>query len=431
MNNNSEFNRLMLDMIEKMSLQYNNIIGEDKNLSIEKIVGSIINYYESIIGCMPGNVYWLDKNGVALGCNKNVLQMFGLSTLKEFKGLTFDEMGRMGHWLPEATQSFTLDTLDVIKTGKAKLNVEEPPIPQHNGEPVYFLTSRVPLFDESGTVMGVVGISVDITKQKETEKKLISAKEKAEIANKAKTEFLENMRHDIRTPLSGIVGISTLLQRETNKDKVQEFTTKLIEASNELLRFLNEILESINVASGEIPLLKKRFNLKAILSNTIKLNQPKALEKALNLQISIDDAIPNYLMGDPVRIYRIVHELLVNSLKFTKSGSITVSAELYKKEEKNIIIKIIVEDTGPGIPPEKQQDLFVRFKRLTPSYQGIYKGTGLGLAIVKQFVDDLQGEIYVDSHPNKGTKFICVVPIKIALLDEPLEDETSFFNESN
>jgi len=122
--------------------------------------------YESIIASMPGNVYWLDQNGNAIGCNNNVLKMFGFKSLAEFKGLTFEEMGKKGNWSQQATQSFKRDTLEVIRTGKAKLNIEEPAIPGADGKLIHFLTSRVPLYNHDNTIIGVIGISIDITNHK-------------------------------------------------------------------------------------------------------------------------------------------------------------------------------------------------------------------------------------------------------------------------
>lgn len=406
-----------------VSLKYTNILGKKQKPSIEKIIESIIHYYENIIACMPGNVYWLDNNGVGIGCNKNVLQMFGLQSLDDFKGLTFEEMGKIGGWLPETTESFKRDSLEVIRTGQAKLNIEEPPIQDQNGQDIYFLTSRVPLFDESGSTIGIVGISVDITERKKMEASIHEERENAINANYAKTEFLENMRHDIRTPLSSIVGFAELLREEKEYNKIHQYTQQLAEASKELLRFLNEVLESINVSSGEIPLLKKKFNLKTVLKNVIKLHRPMAEEKQLALEYIFDDNIPKYLIGDPIRIYRILLELLVNALKFTQEGHVKIATKLAQIKGRDMVIQIEVEDTGPGVPMDKQQELFLRFKRLTPSFEGIYKGAGLGLSIAKQFIDDLEGEIHYDKK-HTGAKFVCLIPVRQALLENTLGADT-------
>jgi len=402
--------------------KYSNIFDgvNPENLSIEEIFDITVKYFESIINCMPGNVYWLDKDSKVVGCNENVLKNFGFKHVDSMKGLTFQDMGEIAHWPLETTMSFANDTLEVIQTKKAKLNIEEPPIPSFDGGLIHFLTSRVPLFNKNGDVIGIVGVSTDITERKKMEVNLLKEKKKAEIANLAKTEFLENMRHDIRTPLVGIIGFSELLQDITDPNTLNEYTTLLAQSCKELLRFLNEVLESIHVASGEIPLLKKKFSLRDVVGKLVTLNSPKAKDKKITLNIIGDDKIPKYVIGDPVRIYRIILELLVNALKFTPhSGHIDISLQLAKKTNNNLIVKLIVADNGPGIPVDRQQELFMRFKRLVPSYQGIYKGSGLGLSIVKQFIDDLEGEIYIESLPAKsGTKFICLLPLKAALLND-------------
>ncbi|KTC66762.1 sensory histidine-kinase / response regulator [Legionella birminghamensis] len=254
-------------------------ITHRQNHSVEEILEKVIHYYETIIGCMPGNVYWLDKEGRAVGCNKNVLTMFGLDSIDEFKGLTFDGMQRIGRWSDTAAQSFKQDTLEVIVTGLPKLNIEEPPIPHSDGRIIHFLTHRVPLFDEKKEVIGVVGISIDITERKQLEIALKEAKERAESANQSKNEFLENMRHDIRTPLTGIVGFAELLKMDPDPRHVQEYADNLVASSHALLDLLDEVLEAIRVSSGEIPKLKKKFNLKDALENVIKLNCAKAAQK--------------------------------------------------------------------------------------------------------------------------------------------------------
>jgi two-component system, OmpR family, aerobic respiration control sensor histidine kinase ArcB len=419
-NNMTDLKRLLLS-------KYKYIIGKSdgEDLSVDIMVDRIVTYYESIIACMPGNVYWIDSKGVMLGCNNNVLKMLDFKNLSEFKGLTFEAMGRIGEWKPEATLSFKQDTLEVASTGKAKLNVEEPAITDSEGKLIYFLSSRVPLFDHNHSVIGVVGISIDITERKKMEIALKEAKEKAEIANKAKTEFLENMRHDIRTPLSGIIGLAEILKTEKNQEKINDFTDWLLQSSKELLRFLNDVLESINVASGEILIVKKTFNLKTLLMQIVKLYRAKSFEKGLYLDCIFDENLPNCIIGDSMRIYRIVLELVCNALKFTKEGHVKIFATLVKLEADKLIVKIEIEDTGVGIPEDKHQEIFVRFKRLAPSYDGIYSGSGLGLFMVKQFVNDLNGKIYIESSVNKGSKFVCFIPMQKALKEEIIEDSFS------
>ncbi len=394
-------------------------ITETKKITLERL-----ELLENIIALMPGHVYWVNQQGFYLGCNDNQAKSAGLDSRKEIIGKKNSDLpwNFNAGMLPEALDKINQE---VIKTGNTIL-LEEPAVLK-DGTELIFLSNKVPIRNQTGSIIGMVGISIDITARKKAEAELLLEKTKAETANKAKTEFLENMRHDIRTSLTGIAGLSELLKNETDKNKIEYFTTHLAKSSHELLRFLNEVLESIQVASGEIPLLNKKFNLKEILENVVKLHHPIAIKKQLSLKLQIDKAIPKYLIGDPVRIYRILLELLANALKFTVKGHITIFAKLGKREDQTFVVKIFVEDTGIGIPYEKQQDLFVCFKRLTPSYEGIYKGRGLGLSIVKQFLEDLKGEIYVLSSLNKGSKFVCIIPLKVPLLiEDPFKDNIPF-----
>ncbi len=366
---------------------------------------------ENIMAHLPGHVYWLDRNNIFLGCNELQAKYAGLRNRYEI-------VGKSNYDMPWRDHADALNAVNnkVMSTGQ-EYSVEELNVAKNGSEGV-FLSKKVPLRDNKGSIVGILGISFDITNQKETEKKLIEAKERAEAADKAKTEFLENMRHDIRTPLSGIAGFAELIKNETDLNKLKHYFDQLAASSSELLRYLNEILEAFSISSGEIPVLKKKFSFKTIVENVVKLHQTKANEKKLQLTYYVDDRISAYLMGDHVRIYRIMLELIANALKFTEQGGISISASLAKKDGRDIVVRLEIADTGLGIPPEKQQGLFVTFKRLTPSYQGIYKGAGLGLSIVKQFVDDLHGEVYIESEADKGAKFICLLPLKESLLND-------------
>jgi two-component system aerobic respiration control sensor histidine kinase ArcB len=396
------------------------------DLTYKTLLQKVISYYETIIGCMPGNVYWLDKHGKAIGCNQNVLTMLGLKSIDEFKGLGFEEMGHLGNWSADAIQSFKKDTLEVIATGISKLNVEEPPIPHSDGRIIYFLTHRVPLKDDKKNIIGVVGISIDITVRIQLEKDLQESKEKAEAANQAKTEFLENMRHDIRTPLTGIVGFAEIIKMESDSPHIKAYAENLVISSYALLDLLSEVLEATRVSSGEIPKLTKKFNLQKALQQIIDLHRAKAAQKNLSLSLDIDKSLPTFVIGDNVRIHRIVLELISNALNFTDKGFVKLSVTLAKRKEEKLILQIIVEDSGIGIPKERQQDIYIQFKRLTPSYQGIYKGAGLGLYIIKNFIDDLGGEMYLESEPGKGSRFTCLISLKEPLLDNDfgIDDDT-------
>jgi two-component system, OmpR family, aerobic respiration control sensor histidine kinase ArcB len=378
--------------------------------SIQEYVDNIVNYFTNIIYSMPNNVYWLDRQCILRGGNNNLAHLLNLKSGADLEGLSYEEMAQAAHLPTKAMESFRTTELEVMATGIPSIDKEEPAITV-DGKTFYYLSNKTPLRNKKGKIIGIVGISTNITTLKETQKALTLALEKAEVADQAKTEFLENMRHDIRTPLTGIIGSAQLLQLEKNNPaKIGEYTKDLVDSSNALLDFLNRILESIKFATGEIPLIKMKFDFRKELESIIKLNQSLAAAKNLVLQFTYDENIPTYLVGDPVRLQRIVLELITNALTFTQKGEVTVTVKLKQQELQRVIVEIVVHDTGVGIPADKQLDIYTRFKRLTPAYQGIYPGAGLGLTMVKQFLEEMDGEISLKSQVNKGSTFTCFIP---------------------
>jgi two-component system aerobic respiration control sensor histidine kinase ArcB len=362
---------------------------------------------------IPASVFWKNVDSVYLGCNDAFAHSLGLSSPEEV-------IGKTDYDLPttkEESAAFRAIDKQVIESKQPKINIEEYQT-LSDGRIVTLLTNKVPLLDKQNNVVGILGIYYDITERKKKEEELREAKEAAEAASRTKTEFLANMRHDIRTPLTGIIGFARLIKEETKDSQIAEYSDNMLASSQALLEFLNEILEAIRVTTGEIPLLKKKFDLKAKLQSVIALLQAKAQEKKLSLILNYDENIPRYLIGDAKRIHRIFLELIANAINFTHQGKIKAAVTLAQRKEHEVIIKITVADTGIGIPADKKEEIFVRFNRLTPSYEGIYKGAGLGLTLVKQFMDDLNGEIYVESAPQQGSTFTCFIPLKIALVDD-------------
>jgi PAS domain S-box-containing protein len=324
----------------------------------------------------------------------------------------------------------------IKKEGDTARYIETYRIIRPEGQIRWILDRGFPVLDENGICYGVTGIAVDITEEKNREIELKKAKEEAEKANLAKTEFLKNMRHDIRTPLTGIVGFAEILKLESKEPRIKEYSDNLVASSHALLNLMDEVLEAIRVSTGDIPMLKRKFNLKTTFQQVIDLCIAKASEKKLNLSLSIENNLPNFVIGDKIRLHRIALELVGNALNFTDAGYVTLGVSLAKKDNRHLVIKMSVKDSGIGIPKEKQQEIYVQFKRLTPSYQGIYKGAGLGLYVVKQFIEELEGEIYVESEPLKGTIFTCLIPFQESLLDneigmdneDKLHGEKSYFD---
>lgn len=369
-------------------------------------------YYENIIGLMPGHVYWLDSNNVYMGCNNLQAEHAQLKSKEEIIGKTNFNMP----WKAQARKLNEINN-QVMKTGKTK--IEEEYAVMSNGPRIY-LSQKTPLKDKKNNIIGVLGISLDITKQKKLEEKLRVAKEKAEAASQAKSEFIANMSHDLRTPLSGIIGMAEHLFYE--KPEIKEEAQMIHKAACSLLKMHTEIIDkTISGKAHDKEVKAESFNLYQCLEELLDSELPTAHTKGIELKLVIEPSIPKYLISDRYKVQRILLNILGNALKFTQKGSITLKALLHTKNTSNLMVRFEIIDTGIGIPKEKQQEVFEKFTRVTPSFEGEYKGFGLGLNITKNFLKLLDGKIQLNSHPGKGTTFSIDIPFREGKKEEAIE----------
>lgn len=386
-----------------------------------------LNMLENIIAVMPGNVYWMNREGIYLGCNDNEANAVGLRSRQEIVGKRNVDIP--GFVIPEF-----LDEVNKQVMEEGGSVVIEEPARLQDGTEATFLSSKVPLQNRAGEVVGMVGISIDITERKAAEKSLKSAKEMAEVANKAKTEFLCNMQHDFRTPFSGILGLAQLLESQETEPEKKESLSYITQSAQALLDQLNEIFEFLEAESGHLPILEKEFDLHSILNDVFSMMLPSSRNKQLDFSLTIDPNLPKYVVGDRVRAQRILMNLIANAIKFTKKGYVKIDAKVAGTRDKHIIVSFVIQDTGIGIPADKQGIIFERFNRLTSSYSGVYSGKGLGLRVVKQLLDEIDGRCYLDSEVDKGTTFKILIPYKLPLMEpenSEVEDEGSDLKVTN
>ncbi|MBA4260197.1 MAG: hybrid sensor histidine kinase/response regulator, partial [Chitinophaga sp.] len=304
-----------------------------------------IHNLETLIENMPCNVYWMDKNCLMVGCNQNVLNMLQMRK-NDFIGKSYEELSTLCRWPEGLALKLKNDDLTVLNTGNPILDVEDPPIPNQNGSFFYFLTSRVPLYSQNGEIIGVAGISTDISALKHAQKQ-------AEAANLAKTEFIANMSHDIRTPLTGVIGLSEILEQSLQHPEEKEKAHLLHGSGEELLHMLNDILDDIRAGNlRETDLNNHAFDLHQCIANLIRLESPATRLKGLALKTDITPAVPRYIHSDRNKIHRILLNLMGNAIKFTQSGCITLGVDCLHCDDKEAHLKFSVSDTGIGIPEE-------------------------------------------------------------------------------
>ena len=408
------------DKLKQLAQINKQVTGQEvRSSKPEEFIINIKTYLENIIAQLPGLVFWKDQNGIYLGCNDNLMHLRGCTSRSQVVGKTdygvfSDEEAKI---LRENDQ--------LVMSSKKIMSVEETVV-MKNSQTITYFTNKVPLLDDSGNSIGVLGISLDITEKKQVEAALKIAKDSAESANQAKSEFLANMSHDLRAPLHGILGMTDVLNSKPHSHDQADHLKTLKNAGTSLLELIEDLLSYSEVENESEQLVMTDFDINKILQETLAIFMPQVQQKKLTLhhKTNIPDNI--LIQSHPKAIKRIITNLLNNALKFTDSGCITLSSKIIRDKRGADQLKLKISDTGIGIPKQNLKTIFEKFSRVTPSFEGKYKGVGLGLAIVSQFVKTLKGTIKVDSKLSVGTTFTITLPIirSAVQVREPVENES-------
>jgi PAS domain S-box-containing protein len=359
-----------------------------------------------VINALPDQIFVKDRLGQLLTANDAALRARGCKSIEDLRGKT-----DFTFFTPELARRFERQERAVFALGKPVLN-EEMFLPGEGGSAGQWLSvTRVPLRDPDGKVVGLVGISHEITRQKQAETELRNAKEAAEAASRAKDDFLRNMSHEMRTPLGAAMNmVELVLATPLAEDQSQCLQTAKA-AADHLLGVIDDVLDFSKLRARKLELHPAPFSLRHAVSDTFGWLTPLATRRGLKLGRQVDSDVPERLVGDLKRLRQVLVNLIGNALKFTHEGEVALRVARVTepasglRREGEVWLRFEVRDTGIGIPEEKQRSIFDAFTQADSSTTRKYGGTGLGLAISASLVELLGGTIRVESAPGKGSRF--------------------------
>ena len=353
----------------------------------------------ALLANTPDNIYFKNREGEFIRISRAHAHRLGLNHPADAIGRTEE------HFFGKGQSNRSRDEEErLMKTGRSLESVEEQ-IVWPDDTTTWVSTTKAPLRNFVGEIIGTFGISRDITNRKATEEAQREAREAAEAANRAKGDFLAHMSHEIRTPMNAILGL-TDLALETNLNEVQrDYLETVLISAESLLGVINQILDFSKIDANKVELEIVPFDLHSVVHDTIKSLDFRAAEKALQLELTIGPNVPTAVRGDSTRFRQVLVNLIANAIKFTERGEIKIDIASVEQNDDNAVISVAVSDTGIGIPEAGIDNIFREFQQADSSTTRQYGGTGLGLAISAKLVELMGGEISVKSNVGTGSVF--------------------------
>ena len=367
---------------------------------------------QALINALPDRIYVKDTACRFVLNNRAHLVALG-TTAKGALGKTDADFRA-----PDLAARMLGEDRSVLSSGTALLNSESL-LDRTDGTTGWFMSTKVPLRDSEGRIVGLVGIARDISERRKIEEDLRAANaqleettrqatqlaREAEQASVAKSEFLANMSHEIRTPMNGVMGMTGLLLDTPLSSEQRQYTEIVRSSADSLLAVVNDILDFSKIEARKLALEQLGFDLRLVMEDTVEMLSVRAHDKGLRLACLVHPDAPSLLTGDPGRLRQIVVNLAGNAIKFTEQGEIVIRVDVEQEREADVTLRFSVSDTGIGIPADRLGRLFRPFSQVDGSTTRRYGGSGLGLVISRQLAEMMGGTVSVESTVGQGSTF--------------------------
>lgn len=374
-------------------------------------------FFKQVVNNVSDIIYRINLKGYFTYLNPTAIKQTGYSS-EELMGMKYTSLIR-SDYKQKAYQYFK-----DIYINKKENNYFEFPLITRSGNEVW-IGQKIHLLRSKTNIVGFQVIARDITQEKEFKEQLIIAKRNAENTAVMKSQFLANMSHELRTPLNGIVGIVNLLEKTNLSEKQKVYINAIHSSSNQLMGIINDILDLSKIEAGKVELEETEFDLYELIESVISIFEMKTTEKKIAISYSIEPNVPQFLLGDSVRLNQILYNLIGNAVKFTEVGGVMLNIELVREDKDSYEIQMVVADTGIGMEEGFEQKIFDAFTQAENSTTRKFGGTGLGLAIVKNLVEIQGGTIHVVSKQKEGSTFTIHLPFKRVVKTKSLPADSS------
>ncbi|MCL2411056.1 MAG: ATP-binding protein [Treponema sp.] len=397
-----DFSSAFNNMVDQLEKRWRISLDEKNTLEM---------YIQLILENCPNPILLFSKEGKLIYLSNSFSQYYKTVNKDELLGSKVQDL------FSPIVDEESLDKINsLFKDVMKNEHIAEAELKIHFGSPEsssYFNMQVTPMLDRKGISTGLIVFLRNIQESIKARLAAERAKELAEEASRAKSDFIARVSHEFRTPMNTIFGMSEIVLRENISHSAAEHIRSIKQAAGSLLSIINDILDFSKIEAGNLEIFPFAYSFSSLVNDIINISKIKIYESNLQFAVNIDSRIPDKLFGDQIRIRQILQNILSNAAKYTDNGFVALSIGIASIKDNTVCLKIQVTDSGQGIKKENLEQIFTGFTRLDIEKNTTIEGTGLGLAITQRLVHAMNGEIHVDSEYGKGSVFTAVIPQKI------------------